>query len=329
MPSRNRLLIAAIGGWLATGVAYGQPIGNGPSSDKPTANGQGNPSGGQEEAPYRPPFERIARALEAMYAASNADDEKGRQNRDLKAQEDMAWWAMLMFLTTFGQTIIGGVGLWAILRTLKYSRDTAKASVDSAKASRDSADAAIKSAETAELATIALESPRLFLNFKNETVIDAIKEADLYDQSPEHITEISATFTVGNYGRSAAFMVAFNAVLDIHSGNHAIDAEAVWSDQDDDRVIKENDEGKPIEKLRVDITLGDVAKVVEGENHIFLYGNGRYIDVFNRDWYFVFCWEYDVRRVAFRPHGDSKLNRAENLRCGSYIRSRIGTNWQG
>lgn len=71
-------------------------------------------------------LQRIATQLAAQRVDPDARLGEARAQRDLDAQEDMAWWAMWMFFAATAGTILSAVGVFLIWRTLLYTRDAAK-----------------------------------------------------------------------------------------------------------------------------------------------------------------------------------------------------------
>lgn len=69
------------------------------------------------------------RDLVAEIGAPESAEEKQRGDRDLQAQEDMAYWAKWMFLATLGTIVIAGVGIYYVRKTLMESRRIGQAQV--------------------------------------------------------------------------------------------------------------------------------------------------------------------------------------------------------
>lgn len=89
----------------------------------------------------------IADHLETYYA-------KQATNEDLQAQQDMAFWAMVMAFITFVTTIVTGIGVWLVVLNLKEARVVSGHAAQSnrlagraAVASQNAADAAFKTIE--------------------------------------------------------------------------------------------------------------------------------------------------------------------------------------
>lgn len=68
------------------------------------------------------PLQRIASALEAANNEPEPAQETQRANRDLAAQEDMAFWAKLMFFGAAVEVIITGIGVWLVYVTFHATR---------------------------------------------------------------------------------------------------------------------------------------------------------------------------------------------------------------
>lgn len=54
-------------------------------------------------------------------------------NQDLKAQQDMAYWAMLLFILGVGQAVIAAIGIYFIWNSLRLSRIATSAAVEANK----------------------------------------------------------------------------------------------------------------------------------------------------------------------------------------------------
>tara|TARA_R110002167_G_scaffold15735_1_gene62532 strand:- start:99 stop:1067 length:969 start_codon:yes stop_codon:yes gene_type:complete len=128
-----------------------------------TAEGQDG-SNGQPSAPSstsEKSLQRIAGAMEAEVARGASEQEDDQASRDLQAQESMAWWAQLMFWAAAAGTLLSGLGVFLIWRTLLYTRTAAghseKMVIEAAKAT----EAALRSAKVAEQALVGVERPFL------------------------------------------------------------------------------------------------------------------------------------------------------------------------
>lgn len=137
--------------------------------------------------------ERIAKALEATVAQKEADKSDDRPARDLGAQEEMAKWARFSFLVTLIGAIVSGLGLFALLCSLRLNRRATEA------------------AQTA--VTVARET--------NESQSRAWLSANCMLEGPEegttHLGVDGIWFNVAcqakNHGRSPATAVSFHAEI--------------------------------------------------------------------------------------------------------------------
>lgn len=88
MSKSNRLLYAAIGGCLAAGIAYAQPVSNDAGSEQRSAQEKAKPaSQAQSPVPFSESVRRIAEAVEAINTRQDSAEESNRAARDLNAQE--------------------------------------------------------------------------------------------------------------------------------------------------------------------------------------------------------------------------------------------------
>jgi hypothetical protein len=138
-------LIAAIG--LTASFAHAQGVGNDAGS-KPSAT-----QSASQPRPDAPPtipisvqndIKSIARALETANDKQPSQDEEDRAKRDLTAQEDMAFWASLMFGATVLGIFLSGAGVWLIYGTLIQTRNAATAARDAVTVTRDIGEAQVR-----------------------------------------------------------------------------------------------------------------------------------------------------------------------------------------
>lgn len=128
------LRIVAIGGCLAAGIAYAQPISNYGGS-QPRATQEKTPPPKQEQSPpsFQENIRRIAEAIEAINTRQNSAEESEHTARDLQAQEKMAFWAMAMFFAALAQLVAACVTLYYLYATFKEARRTAEAGISAAR----------------------------------------------------------------------------------------------------------------------------------------------------------------------------------------------------
>ncbi len=201
MSNRHRLPYAALGGFLAVilgaSLALAQEKKPPVLKDQPVSQGQKTPDEKGAEAESQkntPPPEQLTPALRQIETAirelvnqQRAAQEKGpaqHEIKDLKAQDDMAFWAQLMFFATMVAVGLTGAGIWLIKRTLDETKVAAKHTegmLKEAKQTTEAAHAAIqatdKNAERQLRAYVHPSGPKLtmhedgkfsiFLRFKN------------------------------------------------------------------------------------------------------------------------------------------------------------------
>ncbi|MFN7611355.1 MAG: hypothetical protein ACK5QX_10545 [bacterium] len=69
--------------------------------------------------------DNVSRELEAARNKPETANETRRAEQDLKAQKDSAKWAMVMGLMALISTIVSGVGLIYLWKTVQYTREAA------------------------------------------------------------------------------------------------------------------------------------------------------------------------------------------------------------
>jgi hypothetical protein len=117
----HRLLITAL-----VGLAL-QPIGDWCHAQTGSPNSQQQPAQRAEPvapldlAPINQSLNRIHKSIEALKAAPESPDEYRRAEGDLIAQEEMARWAMWMTIATIASVLVSGVGVVAVIVTLRQN----------------------------------------------------------------------------------------------------------------------------------------------------------------------------------------------------------------
>ena len=208
--------LIAVVGWLVFGsLTYAQEQLS-PSLESqpvtPSQQGDAN-SGKQDSAPdEQPKPEILTPALQKIESAireivppkdeGKYQRQEARDKGDLRAQEDMAFWAKFMFWATAVAAAITFCGLVLIGRTLHYTRIAAnhtQGMLEEAKttttAAVDAAKAAKKSAELQEESFRNLERPYLFI---------VIKETRRLHRPGNEIPHLKYTFS--NYGKTPAIL---------------------------------------------------------------------------------------------------------------------------
>ena len=134
MSGRYWLLVIALGGYLVAPLSASSALEPADLNQPGQATG-GDPSAAdiQDEPPPEVSplanstivsvFERIATALEAIGTNPKTKREEKRAETDLKAQTDMAFWAMWVFIAAAIQAVITAIGIYYVRNTLKATRD--------------------------------------------------------------------------------------------------------------------------------------------------------------------------------------------------------------
>lgn len=135
MSRSNWLFYVAIGGCLATSIAYGQPVSNNTGNQERPPQVQDEPPKQEQLPPSFPEnVRRIAEAVEAISGRKDSAEDSERAARDLQAQEKMAFWTMAMFFLALFQLVLGGITLGFLYCTFRETRRTAIAGIFAAKA---------------------------------------------------------------------------------------------------------------------------------------------------------------------------------------------------
>ena len=110
-----------------------------------------------------PALARIEAAIRDLNAPSGADGGQRRDERDergLRAQEEIAFWARAMFWAAIGVVALAAIALYAVLRTLAHTRRAAKDIIGEARETTRAMVAATQQASRAnDLAGRALGGP--------------------------------------------------------------------------------------------------------------------------------------------------------------------------
>jgi hypothetical protein len=178
---------------LASG-ASGQPVGKGASADSGASQRRAIPSGnlpaGAASA-VNDTLKRIATAQEAQTASSKSAQEQEREQKDLEAQQDMAWWAKLMFFATVAGVIVSAGGVFLLIRTFTQTHRATRAAVRSAAIGRQSVRVARASAEKQlrayiNVTTVYAEWPQeIDKNFRSREVTITVKTKN-HGATPAH-----------------------------------------------------------------------------------------------------------------------------------------------
>lgn len=183
------------------GLAVGYPVGQHASSQTRAAQDRAETQ--NEAAPastdsVENSLARIASTIEAAQADPAAQREEQRGEADLRAQRDMAKWAMWMFFAAATTTILSALGVFLIWRTLIHTRRAANFAGDAVVEGQKATKAAEGALEV-QRNTAALQL-RPYLLFAEEDDDDETKSFD-------EVPMLDLSFQ--NYGQTPAYSVGF------------------------------------------------------------------------------------------------------------------------
>lgn len=191
------------------GLAVLNPIGEYSSAQTGPANSQSKPRQATDPVDLKPiqdAIDRLAGSVKTQQDQKNAEADKERADRDLKAQEDMAKWASYLFWATVASLILTLGGLLLIWRTLVHTKIAADASAKMVFEAEKTTAAAIKGAEAAERSAAdareqLITSRRPWLSVTAEIAGDL---QFLLDGAGEVQGLVDIEFKINNFGNSPA-----------------------------------------------------------------------------------------------------------------------------
>lgn len=175
-------LVGCIAAFLLAGVSLGQEVNQHVLKGQPeskvqkapnseSAHAKGGQSNTQPEAltPALRQIESAIREIVNQQRSAQAKEPSNHQRSDLEAQQNMVFWAQLMFVATAVAVVLTGVGIWLIKRTLdetkvaaEYAGNSLKEASKTTIAAVEAAKEARRQADIAELSIRNLERPYLF-----------------------------------------------------------------------------------------------------------------------------------------------------------------------
>ena len=307
MLTRHRLSYAALGGFLAVilgaSLALAQEKKPPVLKDQPVSQGQKTPDKKRAEAESQknaPPPEQLTPALRQIESAirelvnqQRAAQEKGpaqHEIKDLKAQDDMAFWAKLMFFATMVAVGLTGFGIWLIKRTLDETSVAAKHTegmLEEAKKTTEAAHAAIKATDKA-----AERQLRAYVGFADISL----------DWSKETIIVTKIRFI--NKGQTPAYKVRLFANFSV--GQKTVDFTSLPPEPS--QIIAD----LPIDgRFNADLTGAAMdrdlaAKARSGDTPLFVWGVLEYEDTFGepRETAYRYRWDRSMSRLIAIPEGN-------------------------
>lgn len=248
----RRLWLAIALALSAVGSAYAQPIGN--DGSRPVATDK---SGSEPQRPSEPNNVGLAGAIKPDAADPNSCDSKNqhtRECRDLQAQEDMAYWAKLMFCATVAGSLVGLVGIYLVFKTLKETRVSAKAAVRSAQVAEETAERQLR-------AYVGLDKAKIVRS--QDRVMRCVVEIKNFGQTPAY--KVSPLVNIR--GANKADLIAFEQTEQIVSDGLTIGPGTF--------VTLEGLLGEVMTQEREDAVRG-------GHSIVYVYGSVEYFDAFDK-----------------------------------------------
>ncbi len=213
MSERNWLRHVAIGGCLIAlllaGSAYAQDISDDTGSQPDTEQTEAAPENhSSTSAPtildaIQSDITRVAAALEAIRAQGEAKDKEEREQSDLNAQWEMAYWAEKMFWATVIQAFFAAIGIGFIWRTLHWTKKAVKEASAATGVARDAVNITKDTAHSELRAYVGV--PKAEIAFPNgrpdEQWLPTIKlEIRNSGQTPARNVQISSTIAIVDRG---------------------------------------------------------------------------------------------------------------------------------
>lgn len=190
------------------------------ASNARSAEQQGDP------IDYTPALDRIESAIRDLVAEEDKaakEREESQQARDLKAQEDMAYWAEWMFWTTLATAFLTFFGLLLIARTLYHTSVAADHTEQMLRQAEMTTAAAVKSTEIAESsAKAALEANRQAARISEVDARAYLTASGVKLVVTDDENEMLVRLTLRNVGKSPAYnitVVRFCICEDAHQGD--------------------------------------------------------------------------------------------------------------
>jgi hypothetical protein len=108
--------------------------------------------------------QRIAAALEANNRRQEPAYAKQDADKSAMAAQSAAFWALMLFIAGVAETVVTGVGVYLVYRTLKEAKRSADEARRAADEMRRSADAAVLAADLARHEFISSHRPHIFVH---------------------------------------------------------------------------------------------------------------------------------------------------------------------
>lgn len=287
---------------------------------QPTVQGKPEPAGQQQEAApatqqdatTEPSYadrlltaiERIEPAVRELIAEEDkvaAEEKRSRDKDDLEAQQDMAYWAMLMFIAAAASVVLTFIGLALIGRTLLYTK---QAAIHAGRAVDEAKEATTAARETVRVTE---DSSKRQLRAYVSVAPDGINPLRTRDRIIGHVR-------INNVGHAIAKDVRI-AVRIVHSEDRHFDAFDISPDAltPTGAIAPGAEIGKGSYEVLASELLRTATKT-DKPTYLFVYGIVRYRDGFDVERFTRFCHRYNGQSAEF-------INTGGNLpvRLGYYL----------
>lgn len=226
-----------------------------------------------------------------------------REEKDVEAQTQMAFWAKAMFWAAFFSVVLTALGIILIWRTLIYTREAAK----SAAAAVDQANAATVAAKDGVSVTQRIGEAQVRAYFGIEVL-----SGDVVEGRP-----LVFTIKITNHGQSPAMNVSFAATAFIRSADWKWGSEQLPAPEGSRPMMMLPSGGSfttPVDMIPPVILDGThIAALRSGQALAFASGVCFYQDVFGQEWEtsfrFEFSQEYCFRSGKVRISAEGNYER--------------------
>lgn len=295
MSFSNRLHHAAIGGWLGAAVlvpccASGQES---PQQEEPAASTQAPsqpPVVTLDTAPLRSIFDDAVKVYRDEKAADAGNEERKerRDQADLLAQQEMAYWAWLMAVLTGIQIPLGTITLGLLYFTFREARKTTRAAIKAAEA----ADLSAKAAIGIELPIIRCTQNPFLINVTEPPSEEHPFRGGMGTNNPGRYTVISS-LSFGNHGRTPAFPMMLDVGWKVVTDQ--LPPEPVYNQtvqSSATAIINPNDSFEAAARACIELSEDERKRMREKAATLWLYISLHYRDFLNMPHEARFYWRY-------------------------------------
>jgi hypothetical protein len=299
--------------WLPVTALVGlalQPVGNCSYAQTGAANSKQQPQqtpqivAPLDLAPLNERLERIDKSIEALQPKPETADENRRAEGDLKAQQDMAWWAKWMTIATGLSVFVSALGVGLIVLTLRQNKRAMRIALAGAK----SASRSVRVAKQAADASSALERGYVFVKPEYNIGLRSPRPGALIDES---LPYFSASSEIRNYGRTPIILRTFESAVDLLSKpsepDNTLPMPVILFPGG--RVLEAGQKWNSSSASTTPITGSDWRITVdEGVAFVWYYGKVTYEDVLGNIRFTRFRWQYNGLAKSFEPYGGKPFN---------------------